>query len=80
MAMVFGSIRRLNFRRGPSAVLGGVAGGIARSLNANVWKVRFLVLLSFALPGLGVGLYLLVWAITPWQDGQIPVEKFLARR
>ena len=36
--------------------------------------------LSFALPGLGVGLYLVVWVLTPWQDGQIPVEKFLARR
>jgi hypothetical protein len=42
--------------------------------------MRVLVLLSFLLPVLGVGVYLLVWVLTPWQDGTIPLERALGSR
>ena len=45
-----------------------------------MWLVRVLVLVSFLLPVLGVGAYLVAWALTPWQDGTIPLERVLDRR
>jgi phage shock protein C len=61
-------------------VVGGIAGGIAAATGLNVWLVRLLVLLSFALPVVGIGLYLVVWAVTPWRDDSIPLERLLAGR
>lgn len=79
MDSFFNSIRRLRFRRGPQRLLGGIAGGIANATNLNVWLVRVLVLLSFLLPLIGVVLYLIVWVVTPWQDGSIPLEQSLRK-
>lgn len=73
----FDSLRGLGFRRGPRRLVGGIAGGIADKLGLNVWLVRALVLASFLLPVLGVGAYLAVWILTPWQDGSIPAERVL---
>lgn len=42
----------------------------------NEWLVRLLVLLSFLLPVLGLGAYIVVWILTPWADGSIPVERW----
>ncbi|WP_120004966.1 PspC domain-containing protein [Nesterenkonia muleiensis] len=78
MKRFFDSIRSLGFRRGPRRLLGGIAGGIAEGLGINVWLTRLLVLLSFLLPVVGVGLYFLVWALTPWQDESIPLERALS--
>lgn len=39
--------------------------------------MRLLVLLSFALPVLGPVAYVVVWVLTPWQDGTIPAERAL---
>jgi phage shock protein C len=80
MRSIFNSIRSLGFRRGPSRLVGGIAGGIAAATGLNVWLVRLLVLLAFLLPVVGVGLYLVVWALTPWQDGSIPLEQVLSSR
>ncbi|GFZ95714.1 PspC domain-containing protein [Nesterenkonia alkaliphila] len=77
MTRFFDAIRSIGFRRGPDRLLGGIAGGIARGLNANVWLVRLLVLLAFLLPVAGLGAYLLVWLLTPWQDDTIPLERML---
>lgn len=77
MTRFFDGIRSIGFRRGPDRLLGGIAGGIARGLNANVWLVRLLVLLAFLLPVAGLGAYLLVWLLTPWQNGSIPLERML---
>ncbi len=77
MDRLFDAIRGLGFRRGPGRLLGGVAGGIAAALDLNVWLVRLLVLVSFLLPVIGIGLYLVVWVVTPWQDGTVPVERLL---
>lgn len=55
-------------------MLGGVAGGLASKMKLNVWLVRLLVLISFLLPVVGWVLYFVIWVITPWQDGKIPLE------
>jgi phage shock protein PspC (stress-responsive transcriptional regulator) len=77
MSALFDAIRRGGFRRGPKRMLGGIAGGIASRFGMNVWLVRLLVLISFLLPFIGVLLYLVVWFLTPWQDGSIPLERLL---
>jgi len=79
MTSFFDSIRRTGFRRGPSRILGGIAAGLANRLGASVTIVRLLVLLAFLLPGIGVGLYLVLWVLLPWQDGTIPLERVLSR-
>lgn len=80
MNAIFESLRNIGFRRGPRRLLGGISGGLAAQFGLNVWLVRALVLASFALPFVGVGLYLVVWAILPWQDGSIPLERVLGGR
>lgn len=77
MERFFNVIRSSGFRRGPDRLLAGLAGSIAHRLGVNVWLVRLLVLISFLLPIIGLGLYLLLWALTPWQDGSIPLERVL---
>lgn len=79
MTTFFDSIRRTGFRRGPGRVLGGIAAGLANRLGASVTLVRLLVLLAFLLPGIGLALYLVLWAVLPWQDGSIPLERLLSR-
>src|SRR5699024_12838076 len=80
MDAVFNSIRRIRFRRGPQRLLGGIAGGIANGLNLDVWLVRVLMFLSFLLPFIGVVLYIVVWIVTPWQDGSIPLDRSLPNK
>lgn len=77
---IFQSIRRSGFRRGPQRLVAGVGAGLGEKFGLNVWLVRVLVLLSFLLPGIGVGAYVVVWAVTPWQDGSIPLEQALGGR
>ena len=78
MRSFFGSSRNPGFRRGPERMLGGGAAGLAPQLGANITVVRLLVLLAFLLPGVGFALYLVVWALLPWQDGTIPLERLLS--
>jgi len=80
MASVFDSIRNSGFRRGPERLLAGICGGIAVKVRVNVWLIRLVMLLLFALPVVGWGLYLVVWVLTPNQSGSIPVERWLGRR
>lgn len=79
MKAVFDSVRSIGFRRGPQRLVGGIGGGIARQTGLDVWLVRLIILVSFLLPVLGVGAYLVVWALTPWEDGRIPLERLLTR-
>ena len=47
-------------------VLGGVCGGIGAHLGVSVWIVRMaVVVLTLALPALGVLSYLLAWVVFP---------------
>jgi phage shock protein C len=80
MNTFFATLRGFRFRRGPQRLLGGIAGGLAELSGLDVWLVRVLVLVSFLLPVLGVGAYLVAWVLTPWQDGTIPLERVLDRR
>lgn len=75
MGNFYESIRRTRFQRGPRRMLAGIAGGVAVKLGLNVWVTRLLILLSFLLPVLGLGAYLVVWILTPWQNGSIPLER-----
>ncbi len=79
MRSFFDGIRRVNFRRGPERLAGGICGGLAHAANTSVTLVRILVLISFLLPFVGVGAYVVVWILTPWQNGSIPLERFLDR-
>ncbi len=78
MSSFFDSIRRTGFRRGPRRILGGICGGIAAKLGMNVTLVRVLVLLAFLLPFVGLPLYLVAWALLPWQDNTIPLERLFS--
>ena len=77
MNTLFDPLRTLGYRRGPKRLVAGIAGGLAEKFDLNVWLVRALVLASFLLPFLGVGVYLVAWVLTPWQDGRIPLERLL---
>jgi phage shock protein PspC (stress-responsive transcriptional regulator) len=72
MDKIFDFLRNLGFERGPKRLVGGIGGGLARKV------IRFLLLLSFLLPFVGIGLYLVVWILTPWQDGRIPLERMFS--
>jgi phage shock protein PspC (stress-responsive transcriptional regulator) len=50
-------------------MLGGVAGGLARSLNADVTLVRVVIAALAVLTGAGVPLYLAAWLLIP-ADGE----------
>lgn len=77
MDAVFRTIRNLGFRRGPDRLLGGICGGIATATGWSVVGIRVVMLILFLLPVFGFGLYLLVWLLTPWTTGSIPLERFL---
>ncbi len=77
MDSFFNFMRNLGFHRGPDRIVAGIAGGIARQLNASVAAVRIIMLILFLLPGFGVGVYLIIWLITPNPNGGIPLERFL---
>ncbi|SED88456.1 PspC domain-containing protein [Ruania alba] len=79
MTRFFDSIRQVGFRRGPSRIVGGICGGLADKAGISVTLVRVLVLLSFLLPVVGLGAYLVAWILTPWQNGSIPLERFIDR-
>lgn len=79
MSSFFDSIRRVSFQRGPQRLVGGICGGIAARTGISVTIVRILMLLAFLLPFFGVAAYLIGWLLLPWQDGSIPLERFLRR-
>lgn len=80
MNKIFDSLRSLGFQRGPRRIAAGIGGGLAQKFGLNVWLVRALLFVSFLLPVLGVGAYAVAWALLPWQDGSIPLEKALGGR
>ncbi|GAB3180665.1 hypothetical protein GCM10027060_10320 [Nesterenkonia halophila] len=77
MEHFFDTIRRIGFRRGPKRLIAGVGGSLAEKLGMNVWLVRLLLVILSLLPVVGIGSYLVIWVLTPWQDGRIPLERAL---
>ncbi|GHD13458.1 PspC domain-containing protein [Zhihengliuella salsuginis] len=78
MDKFFDALRSTNFRRGPGRWVGGIAGGIAAHFGWDPILVRIGVLLSFLLPVVGIGAYVVAWLLLPWQDGSIPLEKLIS--
>ena len=60
--------RRLR-RSADDKMLGGVAGGIARYLNADVTLVRVIIAALTLLTGAGAALYIAAWLLIP-ADGE----------
>ncbi|WP_010523821.1 PspC domain-containing protein [Nesterenkonia sp. F] len=77
MEHFFDAIRRIGFRRGPKRLLAGIGGSLAEKLGMNVWLVRLLLVVLSLLPVVGIGAYLVIWLLTPWQDGRIPLQQIL---
>ncbi|MGC5048002.1 PspC domain-containing protein [Micrococcus porci] len=75
---VFDGIRALGFRRTRPRLVGGVAAGLAANTGVDVWLMRLVLVLVGLLPVLDLGGYLVVWALTPWEDGVIPAEHALS--
>lgn len=77
MDTFFNSLRSIPFRRGPKRLVAGIAGGIADKFGWDVTLVRIGLLLSFLLPVLGIGAYLVAWLLIPAQDDSIALQKML---
>jgi phage shock protein PspC (stress-responsive transcriptional regulator) len=61
-------VRRLR-RSGDDKMLAGVAGGIARYLNADVTLVRVIIAALALFSGAGVAAYIAAWLLIP-EDGE----------
>lgn len=79
MDAFFNSLRSLPIRRGPSRMVGGIAGGIADKFGWDVTLVRIGLLLSFLLPFIGIVAYIVAWLLIPAQDGSIILQKWLRK-
>jgi phage shock protein PspC (stress-responsive transcriptional regulator) len=60
-------------RSGDDKMLGGVAGGIARYLNADVILVRVIIAALTLLTGAGAALYIAAWLLIPADGEDQPV-------
>lgn len=60
-------------RSGDDKMLGGVAGGIARYLNADVTLVRVIIAALALLTGAGAALYIAAWLLIPADGEDQPV-------
>jgi phage shock protein PspC (stress-responsive transcriptional regulator) len=68
-------------RSGDDTMLGGVAGGIARYLNADATLVRVIIAALALFTGAGAPLYLAVWLLIPADgDDQSIAAAWLASR
>jgi len=64
-------------RSGDDKMLAGVAGGIARYLNADVTLIRIIAALAL-FTGAGVALYVAAWLLIPADGEDQPVAAALA--
>src|SRR5215468_1216918 len=60
-------------RSADDKMLGGVAGGIARYLGADVTLVRVIIAALALLNGVGVALYVAAWLLIPEDGSDQPV-------
>lgn len=59
-------------RSGDDKILAGVAGGIARYLNADVTLVRVIIAALALFTGAGVALYIAAWLLIPADGNDQP--------
>ena len=68
-------------RSGDDRMLAGVAGGIARYLNAHVTLVRVIIAALVLFTGAGAALYIAAWLLIPADgDDESIAAAWLARR
>lgn len=68
-------------RSGDEKMLGGVAGGIARYLNADVTLVRIIIAALALFTGAGAALYIAAWLLIPADgDDESIAAAWIARR
>jgi phage shock protein PspC (stress-responsive transcriptional regulator) len=68
-------------RSGDDRMLAGVAGGIARYLNADVTLVRVIIAALVLFTGAGAALYLAAWLLIPADgDDESIAAAWIARR
>jgi phage shock protein PspC (stress-responsive transcriptional regulator) len=68
-------------RSGNDRMLAGVAGGIARYLNADVTLVRVIIAALVLFTGAGAALYLAAWLLIPADGAEEPIAAaWIARR
>lgn len=79
MDKFFNSLRSMPLRRGPGRMVGGVSAGIADKFGWDVTIVRIVVLLSFLLPVMGIGAYIVAWLLIPAQDNTIILQNWLRK-
>lgn len=80
METFFNILRKSPVKRGPDHWIGGVCGGIAARFGWEPAWVRIGTLISFLLPVIGVGLYLVLWLMLPKYDGTIALERIIAQK
>lgn len=78
MNFVYSVLRKQPLRRGPRRLVGGVCSGVASTFGWDPWLVRLILLVSFLLPVVGVGLYVVAWLLLPWRDGSILLQRLLS--
>jgi phage shock protein C len=70
-------LRSIPLRRGPDRWAAGICGGIAAKFGWDPTLVRIATLLLFLFPGIGIGAYLVLWLLLPYQDGSIVLERLV---
>ncbi|KPN21902.1 MULTISPECIES: PspC domain-containing protein [Arthrobacter] len=79
MDKFFDVLRTSPIKRAPGGWVAGICAGIAQKFGWDVSLVRIAVLLSFLLPFIGLGTYLVAWLLLPKTDGTIVLQKLLNR-
>lgn len=77
MNFLYSLLRKQPLRRGPKRLVGGICSGVAARFGWDPWLVRLIVLISFLLPVVGFGTYVIAWLLLPWQDGSIALQRLL---
>ena len=77
METVYRALRAIPVRRGPRRWVGGVCAGLADRFGWDANIVRLVTLVSFLLPVLGIGAYLVLWLIVPWVDNSLPLQRIV---
>lgn len=79
MEKFYDVLRSSPIKRGRGGWVAGICAGIAQKFGWDVSLVRIAVLLSFLLPFIGIGTYLVAWLLLPASDGTILLQKILGR-
>ena len=67
-------------RSGSDRMLAGVAGGIARYLEADVTLVRVIIAALALCTGVGVALYIAAWLLIPEDGNDLPIAEIWIRQ